>query len=148
MLIEQLPVSARETTQVGHPVVRGRLSREAPEDPVQQRVDELLLGREVGVERHRGGVQVRGDGAQGQGVEAVLGHLPRWIGVSGALLALGIATGLGEPAGWELGGTINSYSYLVWAVWLIAVGVTLLVRRGQPARAALRTPLVGQSAVR
>jgi Domain of unknown function (DUF4386) len=55
--------------------------------------------------------------------------LPRWLGASGAVLALGIAAGLAEPAGWELGGTINTFSYLVWALWLIAVGVTLLVRR-------------------
>ena len=54
--------------------------------------------------------------------------LPRWLGASGAVLALGIAAGLAEPAGWELGGTINALSYLVWALWLIAVGVTLLVR--------------------
>jgi hypothetical protein len=54
------------------------------------------------------------------------GVLPRWIGASGAVLALGIAAGLAEPAGWELGGTINALSYLVWALWLIAVGVTLL----------------------
>jgi uncharacterized protein DUF4386 len=60
------------------------------------------------------------------------GILPRWIGASGALLALGIAAGLGEPAGWELGGTINTFSYLVWAVWLIALGVTLLVRGVRP----------------
>ena len=60
------------------------------------------------------------------------GILPRWIGASGALLALGIAAGLGEPAGWALGGTINTFSYLVWALWLIAFGVTLLVRGVRP----------------
>src|SRR5918911_4531125 len=48
--------------------------------------------------------------------------VPRWLGAIGAVLALGIAAGLAEPAGWELGGTINMLSYLVWAVWLIAVG--------------------------
>src|SRR5437764_4437109 len=30
----------------------------------------------------------------------------RWFGLSGMLLALGVATGLLEPAGWELAGTI------------------------------------------
>src|SRR5262245_36177207 len=54
----------------------------------------------------------------------------RWLGLSGMLLALGVATGLLEPAGWELAGTINAFSYLAWAVWLIAVGVVVLVRRG------------------
>jgi Domain of unknown function (DUF4386) len=71
--------------------------------------------------------------------------LPRWLGLSGAVLALGIATGLVEPAGWELGGMINAYSYLVWALWLIAIGVTLLVRRAAPVVAELRAPLLPQS---
>jgi hypothetical protein len=73
------------------------------------------------------------------------GLLPRWLGLSGAVLALGIATGLVEPAGWELGGMINAYSYLVWALWLIAIGVTLLVRRAAPVVAELRAPLLPQS---
>ena len=66
--------------------------------------------------------------------------LPRWIGASGALLALGIAAGLAEPAGWELGGTINSLSYLAWAVWLMAFGVLLLLPRAAPALAAPHAP--------
>ena len=53
----------------------------------------------------------------------------RCLGVSGIILALGVATGLLEPAGVELAGTINTYSYLAWAVWLIVVGVVLLVRQ-------------------
>ena len=53
----------------------------------------------------------------------------RWLGLSGMALALGVATGLFEPAGWELAGTINAISYLAWALWLIVVGVVLLVRR-------------------
>ena len=55
----------------------------------------------------------------------------RWLGVSGMLLALGVATGLLEPAGWELAGTINTLSYLAWAVWLIVAGVIVLARRGE-----------------
>jgi Domain of unknown function (DUF4386) len=61
------------------------------------------------------------------------GRRPRWFGISGAVLALGIAAGLAEPAGWELGGTINTFSYLAWALWLIAGGVILLVRQGKQA---------------
>jgi hypothetical protein len=72
------------------------------------------------------------------------GLLPRWLGLSGAVLALGIAAGLVEPAGWELGGMINAYSYLVWALWLIVIGVTLLVRRAAPMVAEVRAPLVPQ----
>jgi hypothetical protein len=53
----------------------------------------------------------------------------RWLGLSGMLLALGIAIGLLEPAGLALAGTINALSYLAWAVWLIVAGVVVLVRR-------------------
>jgi hypothetical protein len=56
----------------------------------------------------------------------------RWLGLSGIVLAVGIAAGLLEPAGWELAGTINALSYQAWAVWLIVVGVILLVRRIVP----------------
>ena len=54
--------------------------------------------------------------------------VPRWLAAIGAVLAFGIAAGLLEPAGWELGGTINAIAYLAWAVWLMAVGMVLLVR--------------------
>ena len=66
----------------------------------------------------------------------------RWVGLSGMLLALGVATGLLEPAGWELAGTINTLSYLAWALWLIVVGVIVLARRGE------RVPVVHAIAVR
>ena len=68
--------------------------------------------------------------------------LPRWLGASGAVLAAGIACGLAEPAGWELGGRINTYSYLVWALWLVAVGVTLLALRAAPRSAEHPVPLL------
>ena len=60
----------------------------------------------------------------------------RWLGLSGMLLALGVATGLLEPAGWELAGAINAVSYLAWALWLIVVGVVLLARRSEQAPVA------------
>jgi hypothetical protein len=66
----------------------------------------------------------------------------RWFGLSGMLLALGVATGLLEPAGWELAGTINTLSYLAWALWLIVAGVVVLVRRGE------RVPVVHAIAAR
>ena len=56
----------------------------------------------------------------------------RWLGLSGMVLALGIATGLLEPAGWEPAGAINAISYIVWALWLVVVGITMLVRRTGP----------------
>jgi hypothetical protein len=64
----------------------------------------------------------------------------RALGLSGMLLALGVAAGLLEPAGVEVAGTINALSYLAWAFWLIVVGVVLLVRRGE--RAPLVHPVV------
>jgi hypothetical protein len=74
--------------------------------------------------------------------------VPRWMAAIGAVLALGIAAGLAEPAGWELGGTINALSYLAWALWLIAVGVTLLMRRVEPALAKHHAPRLVQEPVR
>jgi Domain of unknown function (DUF4386) len=76
------------------------------------------------------------------------GILPRWLGAIGAVLGVGIAAGLAEPAGWELGGTINAYSYLVWALWLIAVGVILLSGRVKPALGVHSAPRVAASAAR
>jgi hypothetical protein len=73
--------------------------------------------------------------------------LPRWLGATGTVLAVGIAAGLAEPAGWELGGTINTFSYLAWAPWLIAVGVTLLIRRDTPKLAERGAPLLAPAAV-
>lgn len=53
----------------------------------------------------------------------------RWLGLSGMLLAVGIMTGLLEPAGWQPAGAINAISYLAWALWLMVVGVVVLVRK-------------------
>jgi hypothetical protein len=48
----------------------------------------------------------------------------------GIVSALGILVGLLEPAGIALAGTINAVAYLVWALWLVGTGVSLL--RSQP----------------
>jgi hypothetical protein len=61
-------------------------------------------------------------------------ELGRILGLSGGVLAAGLACGLLEPAGWALGGTINTLSYLAWSVWLTALGVLLLLRREGVAR--------------
>ena len=58
---------------------------------------------------------------------------------------MGIAAGLAEPAGWALGGTINTYSYLIWAVWLIATGVVLLIGRVKPAPGVHAAPRAAPS---
>ena len=74
------------------------------------------------------------------------GILPRWMGAIGVVVGVGIAAGLAEPAGWDLGGTINTYSYLVWALWLIAFGVILLTGRVKPALVAPPAPRAEASA--
>jgi len=53
----------------------------------------------------------------------------RWIGIAGMALAIGVATGLLEPAGVAWAGAVNAISYLAWAAWLMIVGVMLVVRK-------------------
>jgi hypothetical protein len=45
----------------------------------------------------------------------------------GILSSVGILAGLLEPAGWKPAGMINAISYLVWSLWLIIAGITLLL---------------------
>jgi len=62
------------------------------------------------------------------------GFIRRWLGILGMILAVGIVVGVFEVAGWELAGTVNAISYLLWAVWLVIVGVHLLRRKDLPVR--------------
>jgi hypothetical protein len=50
---EHAAVSAREAAQAFTPLRGGRRGLEAAEHAIEQRVDELLLGGEVVVQRHR-----------------------------------------------------------------------------------------------
>jgi hypothetical protein len=75
MVGEQPSVGVRERAQVPPPVLARRRRLEALQDAVQERVDELVLGGEVVVERHRRGTQSRGHGADGERAEAVAGEL-------------------------------------------------------------------------
>jgi hypothetical protein len=50
------------------------------------------------------------------------------LGVLGIVSAVGILTGLLEPAGWKPAGAINAMSYILWSLWLIVSGITLLLR--------------------
>jgi hypothetical protein len=52
-----------------------------------------------------------------------------WLAVLGMILAIGIVLGVFEAVGLELAGPINAISYLLWAVWLVIVGVQLLCRK-------------------
>jgi Domain of unknown function (DUF4386) len=65
----------------------------------------------------------------------------RWLGWSGMVLAIGVATGLLEPAGAEWAGTVNAISYMAWSVWLIVVGVVLLARREESEVHVVSVPL-------
>lgn len=49
-----------------------------------------------------------------------------WLGWVGAVSAAGILVGLLEPAGFAMAGAINAVAYIVWSLWLVAVGVVLL----------------------
>ena len=48
-----------------------------------------------------------------------------WLGI---LPALGVLTGVFEEAGFKPAALINAISYLLWSAWLIALGVSLLLR--------------------
>ena len=56
-----------------------------------------------------------------------------WLGWPGTVSALGILVGLLEPAGIALAGTINAIAYLVWSLWLVGIGVSLLRARSMVA---------------
>lgn len=53
-----------------------------------------------------------------------------WQGWLGIVLAVGILLGTLEPAGVPFVGAINAIAYSLWALWLVIVGVTLLVKEG------------------
>ena len=66
-----------------------------------------------------------------------------WLGWAGIVSAIGILVGLLEPAGFALAGTINAVAYLVWSLWLVATGVSLL--RARPEVASDLAPTVAAS---
>jgi hypothetical protein len=45
----------------------------------------------------------------------------------GIVSAVGILTGLLEPAGWKPAGAIVAISYVLWSVWLVVSGITLIL---------------------
>ena len=49
------------------------------------------------------------------------------LGIVGIVAAVGIMAGLSEPFGWKPAGAINALSYILWSLWLIASGITLLL---------------------
>jgi len=59
--------------------------------------------------------------------------LPGWLGIVGVPIGLALLIGTlefvgpNERDGWHLAGTIVPIAYIVWSLWLIAIGVVLLV---------------------
>jgi hypothetical protein len=59
--------------------------------------------------------------------------LPGWIGWIGVPIGLALLVGTlefvgpNEPEGWPLAGMIVPIAYVVWSLWLIAMGVLLLL---------------------
>ena len=59
--------------------------------------------------------------------------VPGWLGVIGVLIGplflVSAAEFLGpfEPSGWNLAGALTPIAYILWSLWLVAVGVALLV---------------------
>lgn len=54
----------------------------------------------------------------------VVHRLWGWLGI---LPALGVLAGVFEETGFQAAASINAISYLVWSLWLIAFGVSLLL---------------------
>lgn len=50
-----------------------------------------------------------------------------WFGWLGLIPAVGIFLGVFESAGWKPAGAINAIAYILWSLWLIALGVILLI---------------------
>ena len=48
-----------------------------------------------------------------------------WLGI---IPAIGLLIGVFEETGFKPAGAINAISYILWSVWLIALGVALLLR--------------------
>jgi hypothetical protein len=58
--------------------------------------------------------------------------LPNWLGVAGIVIGAVLAAcslefvGPFEPRGWKLAAAITPIAYIVWSLWLVALGVLLL----------------------
>ena len=48
-----------------------------------------------------------------------------WLGI---IPALGVLTGVLEETGFKAAGLINAISYILWSLWLIAFGISLLLQ--------------------
>jgi hypothetical protein len=59
--------------------------------------------------------------------------VPGWLGVIGVVIGplflISCAEFLGrfEPSGWKLAGQLTPVAYVLWSLWLVAIGVAFLV---------------------
>jgi len=58
-------------------------------------------------------------------VTQLVNPLLGWLGI---IPALGVLIGVFEETGFKLAGAINAMSYLLWSVWLIALGVAFFLQ--------------------
>ncbi|MBL8595193.1 MAG: DUF4386 domain-containing protein [Devosia sp.] len=72
-------------------------------------------------------------------IAALIVRQHRNIAAAGALIALGVLTGMAEPFGAPLAGAINAISYTLWAVWTLVLGAVVL-------RGERQAPAVQQAA--
>jgi len=55
----------------------------------------------------------------------VVSPLFGWLGI---VAAIGVLMGVFEETGFKAAGAINAISYILWSIWLIALGIALLLR--------------------
>lgn len=60
-----------------------------------------------------------------------------WLGWVGIPIALGIFAGVFVPLGIAAASTINAFSYILWALWLVVLGIVLLRSRQSASLAAV-----------
>lgn len=55
------------------------------------------------------------------------GLIKSWLMVPGIVVGVSVAAGMLEPAGIEWAGLVNAIGYLLWALWLVVVGIVLIL---------------------
>lgn len=69
---------------------------------------------------------------------ATMFRTARFLAMLGIISGVGVMLGILEPFGVEAAGMVNAIAYIVWAIWLVAVGVYVL---RSSAQSASTTPL-------
>lgn len=49
-----------------------------------------------------------------------------WLAWMGIISATGILVGMLEPAGVQFAGPVNAIAYIIWAIWLVILGVRMI----------------------